>query len=250
MMKREYIGGIGLAFLVAVLFLPTVAVATVAPPTTVVINYQVSGSGLATGTIDTGLNWADIYANPDTIYTWSMPSSMEIDLEPGNTAYIDGLSIGVKADPRISFGFSASAGNSNTHFTFTSNLMLINPALINAQGSASASVTIGAPGGTLTGNYDGGTEAYRALYNGSQIFADLVNTSTPVSWPGASGFVGSTPISGQVSSMQAMWDVTVSGGGSASGSSLFTISGDTIPEPATIALLGLGAFSLFSRKRN
>ena len=32
--------------------------------------------------------------------------------------------------------------------------MPINPALINAQGSASASVTIASPGDTLTGNYD------------------------------------------------------------------------------------------------
>ena len=84
MMKREYAGGIGLAFLVAVIFFPTVAVATVALPTSIIINYQVTGSGLATGTIDTGLNWADIYANPDTMYTWSLPSPIEIDLEPDN----------------------------------------------------------------------------------------------------------------------------------------------------------------------
>jgi hypothetical protein len=191
------------------------------------------------------LDWDVINANPATIYTWELPSTIDIDLGGGNMAYIDGLSIGVKADPRINFGFSATAGNSDTHFSFTSAVLPVNPALINAEGTASASVTLGFPGDTLTGNY--GTKAYRTLYNGSQIFADLVNT--PVGYPGGSGLVLPTLISGPVSSMQAMWNVTVSGGGSASGSSQFRITGDVIPEPASILLLGLGGLALIRKRR-
>ena len=243
-MKREYICGIGLAFLVAVLFSPVVAVGTVVPQT-VIIGWQVSGSGLATGTIDTGLNWTDIYAHPDTMFTWDLSSPISIVLGTDNVATIDGLSIAVEADPFIDFGFVAHAGSTNTHFTFTSNLLLVNPVLTNAEGSATASVTVGTASGTLTGNY--GTDAFRTMYNGSQIFADLVNT--PAYFPGASGIVSSTPISGSVSSMQTMWDVTISAKSSGSGTSDFAISGDTIPEPATICLLGLGVTTLISRRK-
>lgn len=238
MMKRKCIWGVGLAFLIAVAFFPVVAAGQM-----ITIGWQVSGSGTQSGTVETDLDWDVINANPDEIYTWELDDPIEVVLGVGNTAYIDGLSIGVKADPRITFGFAGSAGNSDTHFIFTSDVLPVNPALINAQGTVSASVTFGFPGDSLVGNYGG--KAYRAVYNGSQIFADLVET--PAYYPSASGFVPSTPIAGAVTSMQAMWDVTISAGGEASGSSNFTIS---IPEPTTIALLGFGAFSLFSRKRN
>jgi hypothetical protein len=239
-MKRKCIASIGLAFLVAVIFFPVVALGQ-----PIVIGWQVSGSGTQSGTIDTGLDWDVVYANPDTMFTWELSSPISIVLGTDNVATIDGLSIGVEADPFIDFGFSAHAGNSNTHFTFTSNLLLVNPVLTNAEGSASASVSFSSGTSSLTGNY--GTKAYRAMYNGSQIFADLVNT--PAYWPGASEFAPSTPISGSVTSMQTMWDVTVSARGGASGSSDFTILGDTIPEPATMALLGLGGLALIRKRR-
>ncbi|MFA5251237.1 MAG: PEP-CTERM sorting domain-containing protein [Phycisphaerae bacterium] len=240
MMKRNCIWSVGLAFLVAVLFFPIVAAGQL-----ITIGWQVTGSGTQSGTVETDLDWDVINANPDTIYTWDLEDTIEVVLGPGNVAYIDGLSIGVKADPRITFGFSAAAGNSNTHFIFTSAVLPVSPALINAQGSASASVTFGDPADSLIGNYGG--KAYRSIYNGSQIFADLVDT--PAYYPSASGLAPSTPVSGAVTSMQAMWDVTVLAGGSASGSSRFTITGDMIPEPATMTLLGLGGLALL-RKRN
>ncbi|MGA2070122.1 MAG: hypothetical protein ABSG97_02130, partial [Sedimentisphaerales bacterium] len=153
MMKREYVGGIGLVFLVAVLFFPVLALGQM-----VTIGWQVSGSGLQSGTIETNLDWDVISANPDknTIYTWDLPSPIGVVLGAGNTASIDALSISVKADPRVSFGFAATAGATNTHFLFTSSVLPVSPALVNAAGTASASVTIGFPGDTLTGNYDGG----------------------------------------------------------------------------------------------
>ena len=246
MMKREYIGGIGLAFLIAVLFLPTVAVASPAlPPTTVVIGWQVTGSPEKSGTIDTGLSWADIYAHPTTTYAWNLSSTIAVDLGDDGIAHIDGLSIGVKADPFIDFGFSARSADGPTHFTFTSNLLIVNPALAaGAQGSAWAQVIPGFGNSVVSGDF--GSDVYRSEYNGGTVFADLV--SAPVYGYGY-GVAPSTSISSQVSSMQVQWGLTVSSGGQASGNSHFQIMGDTIPEPATMALLGLGGLALIRKRR-
>jgi hypothetical protein len=245
MMKREYIGGIGLAFLVAVLFSPVVAVGQYL----IAIDYTVSGSPEKKGTITTDLDWDIIKANPNTTYVWNFQPSdpFKIDLGGGDSAEIDGLSMSVKADPVINFGFSVIGGQSDTTFLLASNLLPVNPALINAQGSARAT-GVSVADGTLTGNYGG--KVYRAEYNGGTVFTDLVEGPL-YDGDSVTASVGSTPISGSVSSMQSVWSFTLSGGNtSASGQSRFTITGNTIPEPATMCLLGLGAALISRRKRS
>ena len=242
-MKREYIGGIGLAFLVAVVFLPVVALGQY-----ITIDYTVSGSPCKSGTITTDLDWDIIKANPGTTYVWNFQPSdpMKIDLGGGDSAEIDGLSMSVRADPVINFGFSVIGGQSDTTFLLASNLLPVNPVLINAQGSARAT-GVSVADGTLTGNFGG--KVYRAEYNGGTVFTDLVEGPL-YDGDSVTASVGSTPISGSVSSMQAMWGFTLSGGNtSASGSSRFTITGTTIPEPATVALLGLGGLALLRKRR-
>jgi len=242
MMKRRWIGGIGFAFLIAVLFSPVVAAGQY-----VEIQWQVSGSGEQSGTINTGLDWDVIYANPLLTYAWNLPSTINIDLGGGNIAYIDGLSIGVKADPFIDFTFAARSANGPTHFAFSSALLNINPALAaGAQASAWANPSPGPPDTILTGDFNG--KVYRAEYNGGMVFADL--STAPITLPpGGFSFVGSTPISSQVSSMQARWGFTLSGGGQASGTSHFQIMGDVVPEPASMLLLGLGGLALIRKRK-
>ena len=114
---------------------------------------------------------------------------------------------------------------------------------IGANASGWANVIPGV-GDTVTAG-DFGGKAYRAEYNGGTVFADLV--STPVVGFGQE-IAPSTIMTETISSMQVQWGITVSGGGQASGNSHFEMTGDVIPEPATISLLGLGALA-FIRKR-
>jgi len=241
-MKRRWIGGawgIGLILLTAVLFSPVVATGQY-----VAIDYMVSGSGTQSGTIVTDLDWDVITANPHTTYAWNLPSTIAIDLGGTGTAHIDGLSIGVKADPFIDFGFSARSANGPTHFAFSSALLIVNPALTNAQASAWAQVIPGIGSSVVSGDF--GSKVYNSEYNGGTTFATLV--SAPVYGYGYE-VAPSQSIPGQVSSMQVHWGLTVSGGGQASGNSDFTILGDVIPEPASVILLGLGSLALIRKHK-
>lgn len=215
----------------------------------VVIDYTVSGSGTQSGTIDTGLDWNVIYNNPTLTYGWTLATPISIDLDPNplveNIATIDGLSIGVKADPVIDFGFSARSANGETHFAFSSASLIINPALAaGAQASARATVITDEDDYVVSGDF--GNKVYRSVYNGGTVFKDLV--SAPV-YEYAKEIAPSQLIPYQVSSMQAQWGFILSAGGEASGTSHFEIMGDVVPEPASVLLLGLGAFALLRKRR-
>lgn len=244
MMERVWSGGIwgiGLTLLIVVLLFP---VAAVGQP--VAIQVEVSGSGPGYATIYSGIDWDDVYANPGEIHSWWMEAPLDIAMEnePDTIlATIDGMAISVRADPLIELGFAVTAGKNDTSFSFSSEVLTIEPGLINAEAWAAASVTVGM-GDTLTGGYD--LKAYRSLYNGSTVFADLVD---PATWPGGSEFTASQAIPGVVTSMQAKWQFILSAEGIASGSSNFEITGDVIPEPASILLLGLGGLALLRKRR-
>lgn len=212
----------------------------------ITLDFQVTG-GVSTNscgstTICTDIDWDDVLANPDEEYTWWMQNPLTITSQNDSSeilAVLDGISIVIKADPVIELGFAVTAGDYDTAFSFSSPVLSFAP-IVNPDARALASVTVG-PDDTLTGAYS--YLAYRSLYNDTAVFADLVDT--PVGWPGGSDSTGWQQIMGTVSSMQAKWRFNVTAEGIASGTSYYEI----IPEPTTIALLGLGSLVLLRKRR-
>ena len=117
--------------------------------------------------------------------------------------------------------------------------------LINATGYAEAQIGINS-GHTLFGGYSGG-KAYKALYDGSNVFANLVSPIIAPPWSGFESY--GWQAMPDVSSMQAKFQFILSAGGMASGNSYYEITGDVIPEPASILLLGLGGLALLRKRR-
>ncbi|MFC1739542.1 PEP-CTERM sorting domain-containing protein [Planctomycetota bacterium] len=210
----------------------------------VTIDIHVNGGKLyGDSSISTDIDWDEVYANPDQPYTWWMqePIIITADSNPEITlATIEGINIAVKADPMIELGFAVAAGDHETYFSFTSEVLTFAP-ITNPDARAYAAISTGLDD-TLTGNYEFGTKAYEALYNGDIVFAHLVD---PVTSGVGSENTGWQQIAGDVSSMQAKWWFHVSPYGTASGSSTFEVT----PEPTTIALLGMGGLVLLRRRK-
>lgn len=194
-------------------------------------------------TICTDIDWDEVLANPDEEYTWWMPNPLTVTANNDSgeiLAVLDDISVSIKADPVIELGFAVTAGDDDTSFSFSTPLLTFDP-MVNPQARALASVTVGPDDTITTDGFD--LMAYRAYYNDTSVFADLV--VTPVVYPGGNDSTGWQQILGTVTSMQAKWRFTVTAEGIASGTSYYEI----IPEPATIALLGFGSLVLLRKRR-
>ncbi|GMU82702.1 MAG: PEP-CTERM sorting domain-containing protein [Phycisphaerales bacterium] len=207
-----------------------------------------SGSGVFEVTSDQG-SW-----NGDT-YTW-IGGGVDITNESGDViATLVNARFTAVADPQVGILFDVVAGATDTQFTISSGELSF-PTITNATGVASAGLTVtdaGQDNGAVaTGNGGSGNSAYQANYNGlvpaGTMFAEFIN-SVVVTTPGGTntgvgstgGFIG---IANPVSSMSAQYSFLLSALDSASGTSNFVI----IPEPASLALLALGAMALIRRR--
>jgi hypothetical protein len=190
-------------------------------------------------------------------YNWSLPAQAQLHSNGRLLATIDGITLGVDADPGVSLGFVVSAGNADTDFTITSATIPFTP-LYNVMAFASAGVTVtdaDSDGATLTGLFGGGY-AYEARYNspavtwatllGNPVVAGTDNTLT-VNDRRPATFRESIP--GILSSIQSEWHFKVSAYDDASGTSRFDVSGTEVPEPATLALMAAGGLGALLRRR-
>ena len=252
MFDREYVWGVccsGVVLLVLVLFLPVVAFGV---PVKVFIDVPGGPAGF---NVSSGIDWDDVYdvvTYPDEKWTWYGDNSGS-GWNLGGIATVGYVSITVTAanplnpNPEIELGFAATAGASATTLTIYSDALNLGSGLINVQAYAYADMRIiTSPGKSITGGYD--TEAYRALYNGTSEFAQLIDT--PINSPSSrSDNFGWQGISGVVSSMQPEWVFSLSPNAPVSATSRYEILGDVVPEPASIVLLGLGTLGLLKRWR-
>ena len=189
---------------------------------------------------------ADVSFDPDTD-TWSW-TGQNIGL--GDIATLDQAFLTIVGDPQIALGFAVSAGAADTTVTITSAVLSFDP-LVNPDGAASAGVTLTEAGenppATLVGLAGDLGSAYAAYYNvpPGTVFAEFVTslmTDTTTSGSGDTG--GWVVIPDTVSSMQAQYSFILSAGDLASGTSNFLV----VPEPASLAMLALGAGALLRRR--
>ncbi|MFA5291591.1 MAG: PEP-CTERM sorting domain-containing protein [Phycisphaerae bacterium] len=232
------------------LFLAFISVNGYAVPVTLMLDVEAESSNpgtvWASVPIYTGIDWNTVYANPDTTYTWYLPMSEQFEIRANNhpeivLATVTGINISVKADPIIEIGFAVAAGSLKTYFSFTSDVLSFAP-MTNPDAFAYAYV-VPNRGDTVIGNFEYGTKAYRAVYNGTGVFANLVGTATgPMQTYEETGW---QQIPGTVSSIQSQWWFSLSANGLATGSASFEI----VPEPATISLLAIGAIALLRKRK-
>lgn len=158
---------------------------------------------------------------------------------------IESLKLTVADDPESGVEFGVRAGNSAMTYSFFDSITFAS--LVNPIGEASAAITLtdrGGGGATITGLFGGKT--HQATYNsGSTVFADLVSGFSGGGSSTASETTGSVTISGTLLGIESEFHFTLSAKDAASGTSTFTVT----PEPATVALLGLGGLALLRRKR-
>jgi hypothetical protein len=183
--------------------------------------------------------------NPNGNYVWVLGSEVPLL----DNAAVESLKLSVSDDPEVGIEFGCRAGSKATTFDFLSDVIVVDPAVKNPTGNdASAGITLtdrGGGGAAITGLFSGG-KTHEARYNSLTVFADLVSSfSIPSGTSDRDEDSGSVNIGGTVTSVESEFYFKLTGKDAASGTSTFTVT----PEPATIALLGLGGLVLLRRKR-
>lgn len=191
-----------------------------------------------------------------TSFFWNLAAPAPILTSTGvQLGLVTNASVFVVDDPIVAINFNIVSTAANTNFTIASPLLSF-PTLNNAQGTASAAVSVTdlmGDGATLT---PVGGGAYAAEYNGlvptgtnfatlidSPVIAGAFSTTTiSEDFPGGGIFV---PIAGNVDDISARWQFTLSPDDLASGTGVFTV----VPAPSALAVVAVGGLLAGRRRR-
>ncbi len=189
-----------------------------------------------------------LHYNPDSgLWTWRTSDTVEIRNDAGEMiAALSNVNLSFQDDPVITLNFVVTAGAATTHFIIASAVLGFSTGLYTAQASASITTTDGdGNGATSTGQF-GVNDTFGAFCNGQ-----LIGTSTQgvaVGGFGSQGNSGSIgPANYTASSMQSMWDFTLTPHDSASGTSVYVKT--LVPTPGTLGLIGLAGLAAARRRR-
>jgi hypothetical protein len=209
--------------------------------------------------------------DPDQgLFSWQLDFPTAISTTGGlDLATLESATLELEAGPgglraggvqRINWSFSVRAGNADTDFVIQSALLTF-PTIASAyaEGRASSGVTATDANGNgveMVGIGAGGTPIYKAAYNGwwtdpgQELFTGL--HATVMAGPGGTGgsfqnfpMSGMEPISDDVVSMASQVAFTLTAEDIASGTNNFEI----VPEPASAALIAIGAIAFLRRRR-
>jgi hypothetical protein len=193
------------------------------------------------------------------VFTQSIDTQVEVLSGSGSCiATILQLNNTVDQDPAVNLRFSVVAGSTDTTFTFSSPVVNFD-AISGPSAVTSSSLTLtdsDGDGATLTGLESGGT-AYKAIYNGGTVWATLnpsYSFATPYDSQAESnrdplGGMGTIPDT--LTSIQSEYSFTLSANDQASGTSMFSVNSQVVPEPLTFAavLTGLAGLGGYVRNR-
>ncbi|MHB9070256.1 MAG: hypothetical protein ACYC54_07785 [Sedimentisphaerales bacterium] len=203
----------------------------------------------------TGLDVKTFSGNGETDENGYFQCSLVNSEQAIGDSAIDFLKLKINSDPEVGIEFGVRAGGLTTTFQIISAVVAFS-SLVNPTADASAGVTLtdrlsgtgAAAGATITGLFDGG-KVHQARYNTSTVFANLVSGfSIPTGTltdEEAKPVSGSETINDTLTSIESEFYFTLSARDAASGTSNFIV----IPEPATIAILSIGALSLLRIKK-
>jgi hypothetical protein len=187
-------------------------------------------------------------------FEWTLDGEENIVGDNGDLlGSIEYLKLKVIKDPAVSLEFYITAGNAATTFTIDTNGPTTFDPIANPEAYASVGITLtdrNQNGAAITGLYD--DKIYQAVYNGLSVYANMVDSFTAgvrktVTRSEYKPETGDTEIIGDtLSSIDASFKFILSAKDSAAGTSYFEVL--PVPEPATVALLGLGVLSLIHRR--
>jgi hypothetical protein len=193
------------------------------------------------------------------VFTDPVQTQVEVLTASGTCiATILQLDNGIDQDPAVTLRFSVQAGSTDTTFTIGSPVVNFD-GISGPLAVTSSSITLtdsDGNGATLTGLEGGGT-AYKAIYNGGTIWSNL-NSSYAFTSPydsqaesNRNPLTGLGTIQDTLTSIQSEYDFTLSANDQASGTSMFTVNAQVVPEPLTFTavLAGLAGLGGYVRNR-